>query len=321
MSSSQLPPEQHSIHPSLWTAFGVCLACIVLLGVAFSKTSTTSHSNSHAVSANSDPIRFAPLLIDLPRLKRERREQQSEAQLGEVERELTHLYSVVRQANTAQFPQQDSQTQTDLVLLMAEITFAADEVLPASGVRGFTAAGEPIFTACNEGIEELLKAIRVNNVSLEEAKTNPPPARFQNYRENCGNALPMLLQHGLVTTDGRWAKPDASTIFDILNRYRWAHITHARLPARLQLAQYEYELLMRWRIEDPHAFSKDERQRFISQAAAEIRDYDATLAKTLLENESKDRTQALENLHDLSENHPTNEDYRRRYQRALQFVE
>lgn len=321
MSSSQSPTEPHPIHPVLWIAFGICLACIVLLGVAFSTTKTTNHSNSYADSANSDPTRFEPLTIDSARLKRERREQQSEAQLGTVDKELSHLYSVIRQANSAQFPPQNGQNQTDQILLAAEVTFAADEVLPASGVRGFTAVGEPIFAACNEGIEELLKAIRINNVSLDEAKENPPPARFQKYRENCGNAFPMLLQHGLVTTDGRWAKPYASTIFDILNRYRWAHIAHARLPARLQLSPYEYELLMRWRIEDPDAFSRGERQKFITQAAAEIRDYDAPLAEVLLSNEGNDRLQALEHLRELSEKHPTNQNYHRRYLRALQFDE
>ncbi len=321
MSSFPSPPEQHPIHPILWTAFGLCLTCVVVVGVLLATNASTDNSNSPTDIANSNPTRFAPLTIDTARLLRERREQQSEAQLGEVDRELSHLYSVVIRANQAQFPPQDSQTQPDPVLLAAEVTFAADEVLPASGVRGFTAAGEPIFAACNEGIEELLKAIRIKNVSLAEAKENPPLARFKKYRENCGNALPMLLQHGLVTPDGRWAKPYAATLFDILNRYRWAHIAHARLPARLQLAPYEYELLMRWRIEDPDAFSTNERKQFIAQAAAEIRDYDSLLAETLLENESKDRTQAVEHLRNLSEKHPTNQNYRRRYQRALQFDE
>lgn len=323
MSSPNQPstPNRHAINPVLWTAFGVCLLCTIGLGFAFSSLSSSSHTSSQSQNLEANPTQFPPLIIDHQRLNKERRLQQSEARLGSVEQELNHLYAVVRRANLAQFPSTANEARPDLVILNAEVTFAADEVLPASGIRGFTAAGEPLFAACNEGIEELLKAIRRQSIPLEEARRNPSPARFQKYRENCGNALPLLLQHGLVDSTGRWSKPYAPVLFEILNRYRWAHITHARLPARLQLAPYEYELLMRWRIEDPDAFPIAERRKFIHQASSEISDFDPVLAETLLDNEGKTESEAIENLRELSEKHPENQNYRQRYLRALQRQE
>lgn len=318
MSSPNLPHDPQSIDPVLWTAFAVSLLCIITLGFVFSSTTTSSHTAANLDTIPADPTRFASFTIDTQRLNKERQQQQSEARLGSVEQELTHLYSVVRRANLAQFPPQANESRTDPVVLNAELTFAADDVLPASGVRGFTAAGEPLFAACNEGIEELLKAIRLQSIPLDEARSNPSSERFQQYRENCGNALPTLIQHGLIDPKGRWAKPFAPALFEILNRFRWAHIIHARLPARLQLAPYEYELLMRWRIEDPDAFTRAERRDFIRQAASELNDFDPILAEVLLDNETKSHSQALEHLRELSEKHPENQKYRQRYQRALQ---
>ncbi|MBA2662956.1 MAG: hypothetical protein H0U74_11715 [Bradymonadaceae bacterium] len=316
MAHDTSPPDPPTIHPVLWVSFALCALIIVVLFVAFTHTTSTPHARLKE-PARYEPLLFAPLEVDARQLAIERDRHHGEARLDAVGEDLAHLHQIVRKANLSQFPSADEQAPPDALQMQAELVFAADEVLPATGVRGFIAAGEPIFEACNEGLEQLLQALRLANLPLAEARTNPPHRRFQKYRENCGNALPSLLEHGLVSATGQWLKPYGPAIFEILNRFRWAHIAHARLPARLQLSPYEYRLMMRWRIEDPDAFPLQARREFLSQATELFPDYDSALAEALLDVEGKDKTFATERMRALHLQYPNNAEYLRRL-RALE---
>lgn len=307
-------PTPASLHPSLLLAFAICGALVVGLFFIIGPgrpTAPVVTSGPHF----DDPTQFAPLSIDEQRLARERHRHHGPVTLDRARPALERLYEAVYRAHRHQFPTVEGEVRASVVELEAALVFAADEVLPATGMPGFVVAGEPIFEACQEAIDELLLAIHRRSITLDQARTDPPLPRFARYRDNCGNALPMLLDHGLVTPDGRWARPYAPKLFEILNRLRWANILHARLPARLQITPYEYELLMRWRIEEPKAFPITKRRAFLREAATYLPHYDVVLAEALLDIEGQDTSFAVDRIRKIVEEHPEVPEYKLRLER------
>ncbi|MFU8806496.1 MAG: hypothetical protein ACNA8W_21980 [Bradymonadaceae bacterium] len=302
------PPKPASLDAPLIVAFAICLAINVGLYFVFIGL-PASVDIAPEETGPEQTYRFGAMKIDAQRLARARDQHQGEARLDRNPEEIAYLHALVREANAMQFPTEPPVTPAEVEQLERKIIFAANEVIPATGLPGFTAAGEPIFKACLTGLEELLLAIRRGSVDLTQARKSPPERRFQAYRENCGNALDMLLGYGLITEDASWRQAHGPTIFEILLRFRWAHMIHAHIPVRAQLPRYEYEILARWRVEDPYAFPSSQRHRFLSELTSMVPDYDVPLANARIEAEGREWPEIIAIFQKLTEEHPNNRHY------------
>ena len=224
-------------------------------------------------------IGFEPLVVDTDRLLQERKQRAKGIDSERAGKNLDRLRATAREANAMSF---GSPSQVERKTTSKTLSILADEIIPAYGYDGLIYSAEPLFIECRKGLEERLEAIRRGQISAEKASSAPPEETFAAYRNNCGNVLPVLLEQGLVTSEGEWTSESGPAIFDVLNRYRWAHIIDDRRPALKQLTPYEQEILMRWRIEDAEAFETSERWRFLEQAENLLDDYDVNWAAGVL---------------------------------------
>ncbi len=258
---------------------------------------------------------FPPLTVDERRLQRDRDDFYTEPDLTLIEDEVDVLLDTFREANLAQFPAHGPEEELSAEQHVARVTFLANDVLVVAGVRGFQSVGAPVLDACRAGLEDILSAIQSGNLPLSQAAEDPPADRFAQYRENCGNLLPFLIERNLVTSDGEWTHDDTPTLVDILQRYRWADLIGGQFPVHYQLAPYELELFYRWRIEDSEAFTLSQRHQFLEQAKAFLpSDYDFSLAQTRLDAASRDADEALQLFEELAEENPDNEFYQALYE-------
>lgn len=303
------PPKLQPIDPVLIVAFALC--AVLIGGLYFVMIAPSG--GGETVSEESGPeqsYRFRAMTIDRARLAAARDQRQGEAHLERAPQEIARLQELVREANLMQFPADPPLTGEAVDKIEREIIYAANEVIPATGFPGFVTAGESMFEACLQGLEELLLAVRRGNVEMERARQDPPTPRFKTYRENCGNALDILIEHGLVTPEGRWRQAHGPTIFELLMRFRWAHMIHTHMAARVQLPRYEYELLLRWRVEDPYAFPASQRRIFLQELATMLPDYDTALAEARIDAEGKEWPEIIRIFEQLTENYPGNRQYR-----------
>ncbi|GEM_PF-3107060 len=239
------------------------------------------------------PLAFPPLPADEDRLARARAEKYGAARRTlddqpEASEAQKALIELVQQANRRQFDGGEEAGAGDGAALSRRISVAANNVIQSLSYDTFPAAGEPLYTACREGLASLLAAVRRGDVDFERAKQDPPTSEFETYRSNCGNLLGVLAERGLVGESGEWAEPEdkSKVVFSVLQRVRWAHMTHDRRPALLQLTPAERALYLRWRIESPRAFPMAQRQKFLSQLTADkglLSEYDTQLAWARLE--------------------------------------
>jgi hypothetical protein len=303
------PPAPSSLDRALILAFIICLVLnLAAYFLVFAPPRIDRVAGEDEGPEQS--YRFAPLSIDEARLQQARDQRHGAARPDRVVDEIARLQARVRAANLLQFPGEDPVTAEQVERIEREIFYLANEVLPGTGLPGFVVSGESLFTACQEGLEELLLALRRGNLDLDRARRDPPSPRFDAYRENCGNALEMLVDHGLVTPDGRWRQAHGPRIFEVLMRFRWAHIIHSHLPARAQLSRYEYELLLRWRVEDPYAFPASQRRQFLEELKAILPDYDTNLAQARIDAEGREWSEIIAIFEALAQAHPSNRLYK-----------
>lgn len=260
-----------------------------------------------APEISDEDIGFEPLVVDTDRLLEEREERAQGADAERAGENLERLRATARKANAMSF---GSPSQVERKTTSKTLSILADQIIPAYGYDGFIYSAEPLFIECGKGLEELLEAIRRGQITAEEASSALPEDTFEAYRNNCGNVLPVLLEQGLVSSEGEWTSESGPAIFDVLNRYRWAHVINDRRRAIRQLTPYEQEILMRWRIEDARAFDTSERWRFLEQARNLLEDYDVNWAAGVLSMRDGNLAQARDYFDKAaaSDEHPLAED-------------
>lgn len=298
--------------PAIIIAFVICTAMILgALGWAIWGPEPESDWTDEEIAQIRSGIQFPPLRVDETRLAAARADHYVVADLQLYADSVEELRALARRANLTQFPPHDPDNIIDHRELEHRLIFAADEVVPAAGVRGFMSVGEPIFERCNRGLRDLLSAIRRNELPLTQAVEDPPADRFYLYRENCGNLLPILIERHLVGADGQWQRTYSQVIVDLIQRYRWADLLHTRYPTHQQMAPYELELFFRWRIEDPDAFTVVERRRHLQSARSVLdeTEYDYALARARLDAANGDLERAVARFADLVEEDPHNQVY------------
>jgi hypothetical protein len=245
---------------------------------------------------------FEPIAIDLQKLEAQREEKFKTVHLDRAPRRWKTLLETARDANRIQFATAASPMEAST--LRGKLRFHANEVIPATGYDGFVAATQPLRQECLAGLEELLAALRSGELSMEQARKNPPANQFSRYRDNCGKMLPMLVEHGLVTPEGNWSSDDAPIIVDILSRFRWAHIiANQRSPWR-QLTPYEAKIFSRWRIEQARGYSLAKRLEFVEEIGQIFPNYPTEYARGVLAFQAGDIESALDSFEILAADRP-----------------
>ncbi len=297
--------------PGLKAGFVVSLAlgCVVFWLMAFSESA----------GGPEHPLAFPTIEIDQKRLDGERDDKYGEARSNLEQSPPEEFLKVVRKVNRQQFIDDAAKRRKTA----ERLSYLANEVIPTTGYKGFMAAGQPVFDECRKGLEDLLEAVRSGDLELSEAKSDPAPEQFGLYRTNCGGLLPTLLERGLVDQDGYWAQPVelSKTIFEILQRLRWANIIHSRRPPMMQLTDYERELLMRWRIEDPDAYGREKKEEFLKRTERNPEpypNYDAPLNRAKIAYQAGDLQTAADILKKQIRG---DSDDTRKYREALEWLE
>jgi hypothetical protein len=311
------PYEPEPMAPAI-TLTSALLALVILtaLFLRLSAGAPTPEWSSSELQQLRSGLAFPALVVDPVRLEASMANHYREADVSHVQEEVDELRTLVTRANLAHFPVHDPAQQISHANLELELTFATDEVFTATGPRGFVVVGEPNFSACKRGLNDLLEAIRSGNLPLTQAVQDPPADRFADYRKYCGNLLPSLLDHHLVAPDGTYARDFSEVMIGILLRYRWAGLAHTRHHTARQLSPYELELFGRWRIEDPDAFSPPERLRLLGEFAHFLPpEYDVPLARARILASQTSPSQAFA---ELREAHPDVPLYHELYRQAQQ---
>jgi hypothetical protein len=288
--------EEHELEPrdprTLDPTIGITIVVLIIGVVAFAAFRVAT-----APEITEDDIAFEPLRVDTDRLLEERRERSRDVDPDREKESLAQLREVAREANEMSF---GSPSQLERRTTAKKLSILADQVIPAYGYDGFIYSAKPLFIECGKGLEELLEAIRRGQLTVEDAQ-NPPADTFERYRRNCGNVLPLLVEQGLVTSEGEWTTESGPAIFDVLNRYRWAHLIDDRRRAITQLTPYEREILMRWRIEEAEAFEPSERWEYLNRAKG-LDGYDVNWAAGVLSYRDGNLEQALDYFQKAADN-------------------
>jgi hypothetical protein len=325
--------ESPSPDPMIWLGGLLSIAAGVALFVAIQPGPSDEAPDDAAPTGPSmdeapHPLAFPPLPANPQTLEGARADKYGEArqtleQNAEAAEVQQKLIDLVREANRKQFSAGESGSDEERKRLSRRISVAANEVIRHLSYDTFPAAGRPVYTACRRGLAALLEAVRSGDIDFGAAETEAPASDFDTYRSNCGMLLPVLSNRGLVLENGEWAEPveQSKTIFSVLQRVRWAHMTHDRRPFLLQLTPEERALYLRWRIESPRAFSMVDRQHFLSQLAADkglLPDYDVQLAWARLEWAAGRADAAEKRLEDALDG--ATPEARERYRRALDWL-
>lgn len=185
-----------------------------------------------------------PLSVDADRLEAEREKRFGDVDLDAAKEEVEQLHEAARQLYSSEFGGDAAARRS----AYNAVAFAANDVMTAVGMDGYMAAGETMFDACREGLDELRAAVKAGEISSEEAALDPGD-RFDTYRENCGAAWGELTKKKVIEPDGDWSDPDVGPhILELSNRYRWATVLDLRLPRHRQFTPYELEVFTRWRV-------------------------------------------------------------------------
>lgn len=297
--------------PGIKAGFVVSLAlgCILFWLMAF----------SDSAGGPEHPLAFPPIEIDQTRLHGEREDKYGEARSNLDKSSPEEFLKVVRKVNRQQFIDDAAKRRKTA----ERLSYLANEVIPTTGYEGFMAAGQPVFEKCRKGLDDLLEAVRSGDLELTEAKSDPAPGQYGVYRTNCGRLLPTLLERELVDQEGYWRQPVelSKTIFEILQRLRWANIIHSRRPPMMQLTDYERELLMRWRIENPDAYGREKKEEFLKRTERNPEpypNYDVPLTRAKITYQSGDLQTAVDILQKQLRSDSGNT---REYRKALEWLE
>lgn len=307
---SEIPDfEPESMAPGLILG---CLLSMALIGATLSWSlfgagdSFDAQQKAHIHSG----AEFPRLAVDTQKLRDSRRAHYQEPDLDTIEDEVKQLHTAFREINRVQFPSHSPDEENSSEQLELLIPYLAGQIVSTTRADGFAIVGEPLFEQCLEGLDQVLAAISSDNLPMSQALEDPPANRFSLYRNNCGNLLPELTAHELISTGGEWLHPEGRILVDIFQRYRWADLVRKDYPLHAQLSDYELQLFYQWRIESAAAFSLDQRKQFLIQAAPFLpEDYDASLTQARLDALEANSDQAVSRFQQLRNEHPENEFY------------
>lgn len=289
-----------------------CLLSLTLIGAVVGWSilgagdSFDAEQKAHILSGTE----FPRLDIDTQKLQQSRRAHYTEPDLETIDGEIDQLYTAFREINSMQFPSHDPDGGDSSEQLELLIEYLAGQIVSATRADGFAVVGKPLFEQCLQGLDELIAEVSSGNLPMSQALKDPPADRFSLYRDNCGNLLPELQAHELVSSDGEWLHPQGRTLVDIFQRYRWADLVRKDYPLHAQLSGYELQIFFQWRIESTPAFSAGQRHQFLLQAAPYLPDdYDTRLTEARLDTLDEDSDQARARFQQLRDEHPDNEFY------------
>lgn len=298
---------------------GCLLAAGLVVGVVLWSAWMPGWDADERAQLNSG-LDFPQLHIDAVELETARTDFAGETNLELIEDEVQQLEDVVRQANRAQFSRDATDIDDTGEQLRQQLMFLSNDVATATGPRGFQQAGGTIIDACQSSLEDLLGEVRAGNLPMEQAIDDPPQQRFESYRANCGNYLPVLHHRGLVDDDGQWTRSSAPELAEILQRYRWVHdLQGDKYSIHMLMSPQELEVFYRWRIEDGDAFDADQRLSYLHSALPLLPDdYDAPLAEARIKasQEESDR-EKRRHFQELIDDYPENDLYRAIYDDAF----
>lgn len=278
--------------PRLDSAIVAGLMICALLAAGFVFWRVTQHNR-----IGEKDFAFADIEVDREKLDAQRVEKYGAINLQKAQAEWQALLEAGRALNRGQHEGLSQEKQAELGV---QITYHANEILPASGYEGFVVSGEPLIHACQEGLDELLEAVRAGELSLEEARDNPPADKFSDYRDNCGMLLPTWMERGLINDQGEWSFEYAPVLSDVLQRYRWAHIIHDQQKPAAQLTGYEVRILQRWRVEHAQGLSERDRLKYLERLERHDPEYDAAYARGVLAYREGDIERAFEHFEEMA---------------------
>ena len=321
------PVSEHSAGSSRDTftyvsAALLCVALFVALGWALlgsGRSAAPEEASQGALEIRSPQGMSWPVFqVDLSRLERERasarlawRARGGEAALKSEE--IQALHEIVRQMNDHQFTTHPIPSRAQEAM-NHDLKIALGGVLERVEVSDFMRLGEPIFRECEEGLEAVMASIHQGETTLEEAMEDADFERFSSYRRHCGEMLSELKRRGLIDGSGRWVDDRARAMSSILERYRWAHLIGDYIEPLAQLTESERAAFLRWRVEDPHAFSMAQRATFLKDLSRHQPNYPEGMAEAMFLYEEGKKEEALEVLSRHHNRSPRSEVYGAMYE-------
>ncbi len=250
---------------------------------------------------------FPELEIDADELADARRNFAGDTNLELLDEELDKLFDTAIDMNKAQFGDDVREVERTGIQLLEKLGYRANDVVVATGPKGFQVAADPLFENCQLGLDELLGAIRAGELELAEAIDAPPDEQFEAYRRYCGDLLPLLVNRNIIDENAEFTHPDAMALIDVFQRYRWVHyMIGDKYPLHMMLSPTELEVFFRWRIEDPNAFSPEQRHQFLQDALPYLpSEYPAPLAEARIDASTlDDDDEILQRFDQLVDQHP-----------------
>ncbi len=293
-----------SLPRSFWITAALCVGLSVAIGIW--------HFTRPGLAG--PPMSFPPLTVDADKIDAAQTERHE--QLGDISDDPRYrrFLESVRTSNQMQFEQSD-----DAALSRQDrrLRAHATDIIPLTEWSNFLGAGTPVFEACREGLQRVMTDVDAGDLASDAALDGNVPDSYETYRKNCGNLYPVLAERRLITDAGSWRSPDAPSLFDLSQRYRWASIIARHHSPWRQFKPYERRIFLRWRIETPGAFSREVRQRSIDIAERYLEDYNAPYARAMLAWEEGNRAAALRHLKKAAQTEPNSD----RIARALRWAQ
>jgi hypothetical protein len=271
---------------SLWSIIGLALLLLVLL-LFFS-----FQSDKTKVS----PFAYPQVVVDSQKLENARKTRYGDLEVTTAQDSVIKLHELLRRLGKLQFTPADERPDPkeikDLYILLE---FHSDEIVVDLGYDGFLLASEPVLAACDEALEATLAQLRDGSIQWSAVLATPDRLSDE-YRENCGNFLPELEKHKLITERGEWQDAQSGpTIANVLNRYRIGSTLRARTPTWRQLTSYEASLFCQL-VVGRTTFQRGFRRECLERLQRIDPDYDADLAEVLLDVEENQLDVALQKV-------------------------
>lgn len=273
--------EESSDISSVGIAVGISfLLCLSVLGYFFTNQTKVSD----------DAFAFQPLVIDNARLEAERKSRLGDKVFDLKDPRIIGLLSVARMTNAEQFS--TLLTDTEKIRREAERVHRANEVLEQGWFPAFWTVGEILLKDCKKELARVVTQIQ----------KGADPANFRSskdyidYRESCGDILPVLFERNILSKRGQWIDPKGPEIVDLTLRYSWGFILADRRHPSRQLTPYEYELYETWRIGNEKGFTREERLKFLMRAKSRIEGFPANLLMAKMQFQAGKKQSALKLL-------------------------
>lgn len=274
------------------------IATVVICAILFAALGALMTGGDHDAPAGEDTphlegMEWPPLEIDPAALAKARRDFHGDASGLLDAPEAKALLEIVRDGNDHQFETHPIPSMTREQLENG-LAIAVSDAITLGSRDSYVALGQPLFDACERGLEKLQADLARGELTLEQATTDPDFERYATYRRNCGNMLGELHRRGLVDDRGQFEGERERELARILQRFRWAYTAHLYRPPLEQLPELEREILARWRVEDADAFSIEERQRYLNELLRYVPSYPEGVALAMLAYEAGDKRRAAE---------------------------